>query len=99
MAYRIEFVESSKAHLKSLTARQRRKVIEAIEKQLTHEPLNETRNRKPLRPNPIAPWELRVGKLRIFYDVPADGYMSLPLEKSAVTSSLLEGRRSGYENH
>jgi hypothetical protein len=32
MAYRIEFAESSKAHLKSLTARQRRKVIEAIEK-------------------------------------------------------------------
>ncbi len=72
MAYRIEFAESSKSHLKSLTARQRKKVIEAIETQLTHEPLNETRNRKPLRPNPIAPWELRVGKLRAFYDVSAD---------------------------
>jgi hypothetical protein len=24
-----------------------------------HEPLTETRHRKPLRPNPIAPWELR----------------------------------------
>jgi hypothetical protein len=31
--------------------------------------LKETRNRKPLRPNPIAPWELRVGNLRVFYDV------------------------------
>lgn len=31
--------------------------------------LVETRNRKPLRPNPIAPWELRVGNLRVFYDV------------------------------
>lgn len=73
MAYRIGFAESAKSHLKSLTARQRRKVIEAIETQLAHEPLKETRNRKPLRPNPIAPWELRVGKLRAFYDVPADG--------------------------
>jgi len=24
---------------------------------------------KLLRPNPIAPWELRVGKLRVFYEV------------------------------
>ena len=34
-----------------------------------HEPLKETRNRKPLRPNPVAPWELRVGELRVFYEV------------------------------
>jgi len=27
------------------------------------------RHRKPLRPNPIAPWELRVGQLRVFYEV------------------------------
>jgi len=27
------------------------------------------RNRKLLRPNPLAPWELRVGDLRVFYDV------------------------------
>ena len=24
--------------------------------------LVETRNRKPMRPNPVAPWELRVGR-------------------------------------
>ena len=31
--------------------------------------LYETRNRKQLRPNPFAPWELRVGSLRVFYEV------------------------------
>ena len=31
--------------------------------------LVETRKRKPLRPNPLAPWELRVGPLRAFYEV------------------------------
>ena len=40
-----------------LTARDRTTALAAIERQLTHEPLKETRNRKPLRPNPIAPWE------------------------------------------
>ncbi len=44
-------------------------MLDAIEVQLIHEPLVETKNRKPLRPNPVAPWELRVGMLRIFYEV------------------------------
>jgi mRNA-degrading endonuclease RelE of RelBE toxin-antitoxin system len=43
-----------------------------IEKQLIYEPLVETRNRKLMRPNPLAPWELRIGDLRVFYDVGAD---------------------------
>ena len=41
----------------------------SVEGQLSHEPLVETRNRKELRPNPIAPWELRVRHLRVFYEV------------------------------
>lgn len=40
-----------------------------IERQLTSEPSKETRNRKLLRPNPVAPWELRLGDLRVFYEV------------------------------
>lgn len=28
-------------------------------------------NWQALRPNPIAPWELRVGDLRVFYEVAA----------------------------
>ena len=28
-----------------------------------------TRHRKPLRPNPIAQYRLRVGSLRVYYDV------------------------------
>jgi hypothetical protein len=29
----------------------------------------ETRNRKPMRPNPLAPRELRLGILRVYFDV------------------------------
>lgn len=44
-----------------------------IKEQLTHEPLTETRNRKPLeQPAPFgATWELRCGpenRFRVFYD-------------------------------
>ena len=69
MAYKIEFAESVQAHLRWLTSRERATILAAVERGLLHEPLKETRNRKPLRPNPIAPWELRVQPLRVFYEV------------------------------
>jgi mRNA-degrading endonuclease RelE of RelBE toxin-antitoxin system len=69
MAYEVRFAASVEGHLQGMTAGQTARVFRAIEIQLTREPLKETRNRKPLRPNPIAPWELRVGALRVFYDV------------------------------
>jgi mRNA-degrading endonuclease RelE of RelBE toxin-antitoxin system len=68
MAYKIDFAESTKEHLKYLTANQRTTIFDSVRKQLVHEPFVETRNRKSLRENPIAPWELRVGDLRVFYD-------------------------------
>ena len=72
MAHSIEFAESVKEQLRSLPARQRALILDFIEKRLVHEPLTETRNRKPMRPNPLAPWELRLHNLRVFYEVPAD---------------------------
>ncbi len=43
--------------------------MNAVEEKLSHQPLVETRNRKPMRSNPLAPWELRIGNLRVYYDV------------------------------
>lgn len=72
MVYKIEFAKCVKKHFKHLSASQRSLVINGVEKQLLHDPLKETRNRKPLRPNPIAPWELRISNLRVFYDITSD---------------------------
>ena len=69
MPYTVQFAAAVEGHFRALTARDRTTVLEALERQLIHEPLKETKNRKPLRPNPIAPWELRVGELRVFYEV------------------------------
>lgn len=44
-------------------------MFDAVDEQLAHEPTVETRNRKPMRPNPLAPWELRIEELRVYYDV------------------------------
>ncbi|MBM3241314.1 type II toxin-antitoxin system RelE/ParE family toxin [Candidatus Poribacteria bacterium] len=88
MAYTIEFAESVKAQLRELTARQRSTILDSVERQLVHEPLVETRNRKQLRPNPVAPWELRIGDLRVFYEVASD--------EPDTVRILAVGRKRGY---
>ena len=69
MPFRIEYSPAAEDHLRVLTARQRTTVFDAVDRQLAHQPNMETRNRKPMRPNPIAPWELRIGTLRVYYDI------------------------------
>ena len=69
LPYRIEYSPDAEDHLRTLTTRQQRIVLDAVEEQLVHQPAVETRNRKPMRPNPLAPWELRIGNLRAYYDI------------------------------
>jgi len=69
LAYTIEYSPDTLEHLRALTAGERATVLEAVDIQLAHQPNVETRNRKPMRPNPLAPWELRIGILRVYYDV------------------------------
>lgn len=69
MPYTIEYSPETIAHLAVLTARQQAIVVDTVDRQLRFQPTLETRNRKPMRPNPIAPWELRIGPLRVYYDV------------------------------
>ena len=56
-------------HLAALDAGERSAVLDAVDRQLSHEPTTPTRNRKLLRANALAPWELRVGMLRVYFDV------------------------------
>jgi mRNA-degrading endonuclease RelE of RelBE toxin-antitoxin system len=69
LPYSIEYSPDAENHLRFLTARQQAIVLDTVDEQLTHQPTVETRNRKPMRPNPLAPWELRIGVLRVYYDV------------------------------
>lgn len=69
MTFRIEYDPVTEDHLAVLTAREAAIVLDTVPRQLAHQPTVVTRNRKPLRPNPLAPWELRIGDLRVYYDV------------------------------
>jgi mRNA-degrading endonuclease RelE of RelBE toxin-antitoxin system len=70
--YQIELTEEAKIDLSFFSAQERKLIVEGIKTHLGDEPLHETKNRKKLRDNPIAPWELRLGNYRVFYAVLAD---------------------------
>ena len=69
MEYHIDVTVEAKEDLDSYSVSERRVIVAGIRGQLAYQPLVETKNRKRLRENPISPWELRVGKYRIFYEV------------------------------
>ena len=69
MQFKVLYSPDTEEHLRALTARQRTTVMDGIDKRLGSQPTIETRNRKPMRPNHLAPWELRIGELRVYYDV------------------------------
>lgn len=54
-------------------ARQSATVLDVVARSLTHEPIVPTRQQKVLRANAVAPWELRIGDLRVYYEVRDDG--------------------------
>lgn len=69
MPYRIDYSRRALDHLRALAARQQTITLSAIEAQLVHTPGVETRNRKLMRPNLLASWELRIGDVRVFYNL------------------------------
>ena len=67
--YRIEYAPETEPHLRALTRRDAAMVLSRVPVQLGLEPAVATRNRKPLETNPVAPWELRVRHLRVYFDI------------------------------
>lgn len=67
--WEIEFTGRALSHLKALKPLEQKLLLSEIELHLSREPDQPTRNRKQLRPNPLADWELRVGTFRVFYTI------------------------------
>ena len=71
----ISYAESVAEDLAEIRAFERKQLLDQIDRQLSHEPTHETRNRKILRGltppwehvKPV--WELRINEYRVFYDV------------------------------
>jgi mRNA-degrading endonuclease RelE of RelBE toxin-antitoxin system len=72
VAFEIRWSPDARDHLRLLPAYQRAMVIDSVERILPEQPDEPSRKRKLLRENPVATWELRLGDLRVFYDVNRD---------------------------
>src|ERR1700736_356043 len=68
----IRLTDSAIEDLDYFRKNERRIVADGIALFLTHDANVETRRRKPLRPNRVASWELRIDDYRVFYDFEAD---------------------------
>jgi mRNA-degrading endonuclease RelE of RelBE toxin-antitoxin system len=67
--YQIQVSDEAEQDLEYFKASDRRTILEHIILHLSYEPLTETKKKKKLRDNDIAPWELKYGQFRIFYSV------------------------------
>ena len=69
MAFQISITEIAESHLRALPARDQRALEASIQAKLAHQPTTPTKAIRRLRPNPLAEFELRVGDLRVLYNV------------------------------
>ena len=71
-SYTLDMTEDANQDLSYYRAFERKIMTDEMAVQLVDQPDVETNNRRHLRDNPIARWELKVGKFRIFYEIDAD---------------------------
>ncbi len=67
--YTIHYTAEALRDLEYFRKSERRLILDEVDHQLAYEATTETKNRKRLRPNRSAEWELRIRKYRVFYDV------------------------------
>jgi mRNA-degrading endonuclease RelE of RelBE toxin-antitoxin system len=67
--FKINVTAGAEADLGWFTAYAQRIILDGLDLHLRHQPTQGTRRLKPLRPNPVASWELRLGDYRVLYDV------------------------------
>ena len=65
----IEYTAQAVEDLRWFKRHEQTTIVDGIEQQLRHQPHIETRNRKRLRTNATADWELRLGDFRILYTI------------------------------
>jgi mRNA-degrading endonuclease RelE of RelBE toxin-antitoxin system len=68
MNFSIRLTDSAVEDIDFFRKNQRRIIADGIALFLAQDANVETRTRKQLRPNRLAPWELRLGDYRVFYD-------------------------------
>jgi len=72
MKFDITLLPSAEGDLDHYKAYEQRIILQALSTFLAVDADVESKRRKHLRPNPVAPWELRIGAFRAFYEIVED---------------------------
>lgn len=89
MKYDVRFVPSADEDLDYYKAREQGIIVNAVGKFLGTDAGVETKRRKQLRPNPLAPWELRIGNYRVFYEIRGEAMVRVLAVGHKVHNELL----------
>ena len=65
----IKFIQHAIEDLQAFAKSEQKWIVSTLESQLVMDAAEETADRKRLHPNGPAEWEIRLGQVRVFYDV------------------------------
>ncbi|OQX02661.1 MAG: hypothetical protein BWK80_57415 [Desulfobacteraceae bacterium IS3] len=69
MKYQLEIKPGAEGDLNYYSSHVRQIIAEAISDHLQNDAGIQTKKKKKLRENPVAPWELKIGDYRVFYEI------------------------------
>lgn len=93
MMFHINLTSSAADDLDYFDAYEQRIIMAAVHTYLVHNAHVPTKRRKQLDSNPIAPWELKKDKYRIFYDIINDTVNILAIGYKDHNDLFLRGKR------
>jgi mRNA-degrading endonuclease RelE of RelBE toxin-antitoxin system len=100
MPFQITITADAESQLRSLPVREQRLLETAIQARLLHQPTTPTKAIKRLRPNPLAEFELRVGDLRVLYNVEGTEVVLLVVGRKVGNKLIVEGVEfHGHQDH
>src|SRR5690349_6954738 len=91
VAFRITITEVAEGQLRALSARDRRLLEAEIGARLRDQPTTPTKAIKRLRTNAFAEYKLRLGDLRVLYDVKDDEVVLLIVGRKVGNRLVVEG--------
>jgi len=93
MKYQIEIKPGAERDLNYYSAYIQRIIIKAISDKLQKDADVETKKKKKLRRNPIAPWELKIGEYRVFFEIDKETVSILAVGHKKHNDLFIRGRK------
>jgi mRNA-degrading endonuclease RelE of RelBE toxin-antitoxin system len=92
VAYQITISGVAESQLKAMPARDRRTIEDGVFERLPDHPNEPTRAIKQRRPNPVAPFELRLGDLRVLYNVIGEEVILIAVGRKVGNRLIIDGK-------